>query len=214
MGVPAAVWESPGPHTPAQSEQIRLHPYFTEAILDPFPGLRTHGRLACQHHERLDGSGYPRGISAAELTRPARLLAAADVYAAKSRHRPHRPAVPVADLPELLRREVREGRLDDASVEAVLVAAGHRRHRRREWPVGLTEREVEVLGLAARGRSTAEMAALLHVSPKTIGNHLEHIYTKTGARNRATLSVFAMRHGLLADETPASMRRGNREFAP
>ena len=206
MGVPAAVWESPGPFTPAQTQQMRLHPYLTEAILEPFPGLRAHGRLACQHHERLDGSGYPRGISAAEITPSARLLAAADVYASKAQPRPHRPAIPAAELPEVLRREVGEGRLDAAAVEAVLVAAGHRRHHRREWPAGLTEREVEVLGLAARGRSTAEMAALLHVSPKTIGNHLEHIYTKTGARNRATLSIFAMRHGLLAEEAPPAGR--------
>ncbi|MCD2443571.1 LuxR C-terminal-related transcriptional regulator [Agromyces sp. SYSU K20354] len=214
LGVPAAVWESPGPHTPAQAEQMRLHPYLTEAILEPFPGLRAHGRLACQHHERLDGSGYPRGISGAEITPPARLLAAADMYASKSRYRPHRPATPATELPAVLRREVREGRLDAAAVEAVLVAAGHRRHLRREWPAGLTEREVEVLGHAARGRSNAEIAADLHVSPKTVGNHLDHIYTKTGARNRATIAVFAMRHGLLADELPPGERVGDGVFAP
>ncbi|MFE5670113.1 HD domain-containing phosphohydrolase [Agromyces sp. NPDC056523] len=214
MGVPAAVWESRRPHTPAQVEQLRLHPYYTEAILEPFPGLRLHGRVACQHHERLDGSGYPRGISSAELSRPARLLAAADLYTSASTHRPHRPAIPATELPALLRGEVREGRLDADAVEAVLVAAGHRRHRRREWPEGLTDREVEVLGLAARGRSNAEIAAHLHVSPKTIGHHIDHIYTKTGARNRATVAVFAMRHRLLGDETSSVERREDGAFTP
>lgn len=214
LGIPAAVWESPVPHTPAQNEQIRLHPYLTEAILEPFPGLRTHGRLACQHHERLDGSGYPRGIAGDEITRPARLLAAADLYAARSQRRPNRPATPATELPAVLRGEVCEGRLDAAAVEAVLVAAGHRRHRRRDWPAGLTEREVEVLGLAARGRSNAEVAAELHISPKTVGNHIDHIYTKTGARNRATVAVFAMRHGLLAEVPPPGGGVGDGAFAP
>ena len=47
--------------------------------------------IAARHHERLDGSGYPRGLTAASLTPPDRLLAAADVYHAMTEPRPHRP---------------------------------------------------------------------------------------------------------------------------
>lgn len=103
-----------------------------------------------------------------------------------------------------MREEVREGRLDATAVEAVLVAAGHRRRRRRSWPSGLTDREVEVLQLAARGRSTAEMADELKVAPKTVAHHLEHIYVKTGARNRAMLAVFTMRHALFSTDAVAA----------
>jgi DNA-binding CsgD family transcriptional regulator len=90
--------------------------------------------------------------------------------------------------------------MDSAAVEAVLHAAGHRRVR-REGPSGLTAREVEVLRLAARGRSNKQIAAQLVITVKTVGNHIEHIYAKIGASNRAAASLFAMQHGLLPDET-------------
>ncbi len=57
-----------------------------------------------------------------------------------------------------------------------------------------------MLRLAARGYSNKEIAAQLVISPKTAGNHIEHIYTKIGASNRAEASLFAMRSGLLPDE--------------
>jgi DNA-binding CsgD family transcriptional regulator len=99
-----------------------------------------------------------------------------------------------------LRAEVTAGRLDSEAVEAVLAAAGHRAIRRREGPAGLTAREVDVLRLLARGLSSTEIAARLVISPKTVRNHIEHIYTKIGASSRATASLFAMRHGLLSDD--------------
>jgi DNA-binding NarL/FixJ family response regulator len=84
-------------------------------------------------------------------------------------------------------------------VNAVLRAAGHRVRRRREWPAGLTPREVEVLRLVARGLSNKEIAELLVISRKTAGSHVEHIYTKIGASNRAQASLFAMKHGLMLE---------------
>ena len=114
--------------------------------------------------------------------------------------RPHREAVPAAGAASELRADVRAGRLDSDAVEAVLAAAGHRVLRRREGPAGLTAREVEVLRLVARGLSNKEIARRLVISPKTAGNHIEHIYTKIGASNRAGASLFAMQHGLLPEE--------------
>jgi DNA-binding CsgD family transcriptional regulator len=98
-----------------------------------------------------------------------------------------------------MRAEVRSGRLDGGAVEAVLSAAGHR-VRRAEGVAGLTAREVEVLRLAARGLSTRQIAQRLVMSPKTAGNHIEHIYTKIGAGSRAAASLFAVQHGLLPEE--------------
>ena len=90
--------------------------------------------------------------------------------------------------------------MDAAVVDAVLVAAGQRVGRRREGPAGLTSREVEVLQLLARGYPNKEIARRLVISAKTVGNHVEHIYTKIGATNRAAASLFAMEHGLLPEE--------------
>ncbi|MFL6054796.1 MAG: helix-turn-helix transcriptional regulator [Actinoallomurus sp.] len=67
------------------------------------------------------------------------------------------------------------------------------------YPAGLTEREAEVLGLLARGLSDKEIAALLHLSPRTVGRHVEKAYRKVGVHRRAEAAVFAMRHGLLKD---------------
>ena len=67
----------------------------------------------------------------------------------------------------------------------MLGAIGHRVPRRREGPAGLTAREVEVLRLVAQGLSNKEIGARLVISPKTAGNHVEHIYAKIGASSRA-----------------------------
>jgi DNA-binding NarL/FixJ family response regulator len=98
------------------------------------------------------------------------------------------------------REEARAGRLDHDVVEAVLSAAGHRTRQRRDGPGGLTVREVEVLRLLARGLSTKAIAERLLMSPKTAGNHIEHIYGKIDAKNRVAASLFAVQHGLLPEE--------------
>ena len=59
---------------------MRLHPYLTERMLASTPVLAALADLAVQHHERLDGSGYPRGLKGAAITTGGRILAAADMY--------------------------------------------------------------------------------------------------------------------------------------
>ena len=71
--------------------------------------------------------------------------------------------------------------------------------RRKEWPSGLTAREVDVLRLLARGMTTSEIAEALVISPKTADHHIEHIYAKTGVNNRARSSLYAVQHGLMDD---------------
>ena len=114
--------------------------------------------------------------------------------------RPYRPARSAAEAATELRAEVQAGRLDADAVEAVLGAAGHRVLRRREGPAGLTPREVEVLRLVARGFSNKQIAERLVISPKTVGNHVEHIYLKLDVSNRAAAGLFATQHGLLPEE--------------
>ncbi len=199
LGVSNAIWDKPGPLGAGEWERVRLHPYFSERMLQQSDALSPLGDLAVQLRERLDGGGYPRGLTAAALTMPARLLAAADVYQAMVEPRPHRPARSPDSAAAELRREVLAGRLDAAAVDAVLTAAGHRVPRRREGPAGLTAREIEVLRLLARGLSNKQIAHVLVIAPKTAGNHVEHIYTKIGATNRAGASLFAVQHGLVPE---------------
>ena len=200
LGISNAIWDKPGPLGPGEWERVRLEPYLTERMLSQSDSLAPLAAIAVQHRERGDGSGYPRRLSGAAISAPARILAVADAYQAMREPRPYRPPhSPLAAAGEL-RAAVRAGRLDGDAVEAVLGAAGHRVPRRREGPEGLTAREIEVLRLVARGLSNREIGERLVISPKTAGNHVEHIYAKIGASTRATASLFALRHGLLPEE--------------
>ena len=200
LGVSNAIWDKPGPLGAGEWERVRIHPYLTERMLHQSEALAPLAAIAVAHRERLDGSGYPRGLAGSAISRPARILGAADAYQAMREPRPYRPAFTPEDAARELRADVKAGRLDADAVEAVLGAAGHRVARRRGGPAGLTAREVEVLRLLARGLSNKEIAARLVISPKTVGNHVEHIYAKIDASTRATASLFAMQHGLLPED--------------
>jgi HD-GYP domain-containing protein (c-di-GMP phosphodiesterase class II) len=199
LGVSNAIWDKAGPLTAGEWERVRLAPHLTERMLCQSGSLAVLGRVASEHRERLDGSGYPRGLAGSAISRSGRVLAAADAYQAMREPRPYREARTAEDAAAELRAEVRAGRLDASATDAVLRAAGHRVGRRRDGPAGLTAREVEVLRLVARGMSNKEIAAQLVITPKTAGNHVEHIYTKIGTSNRATASLYAMQHGLLPE---------------
>jgi HD-GYP domain-containing protein (c-di-GMP phosphodiesterase class II)/DNA-binding CsgD family transcriptional regulator len=197
LGVSNAIWDKRGPLTAAEVERVRMHPYLTDRMLASSEVLAPLGAIAVQHHERLDGSGYPRGLSGNALTSTGRIIAAADAYHAMTEPRPHREARAAEAAAAELRSGVRQALFDGDAVDAVLRAAGHPVKRRREWPGGLTKREVEVLRLLVRGLSNQEIAEQLVISRKTAGSHVEHIYTKLGVSNRAQASLFAVKHGLM-----------------
>jgi DNA-binding CsgD family transcriptional regulator len=148
------------------------------------------------HHERQDGSGYYRQATAAMIPNGARVLAAADAYQAMTQERPHRPALTPNAAAEQLSSEAAQGRLDAEAVRAILEVAGHPPVR-LTWPAGLSDREVQVLRLVARGHSNREIARLLWISPKTAGHHVQHIYAKIGVSTRAAAAMFAMEHDLV-----------------
>ena len=111
--------------------------------------------------------------------------------------RPTKPIGPFYSAEQARALEAEKG-LDADAVACVLAAAGRRAAPAPvALPAGLTEREVEVLRLIARGRSNRDVAAELVISPKTVWRHVENLYRKIGARSRAAAAVFAMEHGLL-----------------
>ena len=112
--------------------------------------------------------------------------------------RPYRPALDAEAAEAELIREADEGRLDREAVDAVLGAAGHRVTRRpRELAAGLTDRELEVLLVLARGASNQEIAETLGISPKTVGHHVQHVYQKAGDNSRAAATLWAFQHDLV-----------------
>ncbi|BBZ37849.1 HD domain-containing phosphohydrolase [Mycobacterium conspicuum] len=196
IGVSNRVWEKPGELTHAERERVNLHPYLTGRILARVGGLKAVREVAVNHHERLDGSGYPNGLRGEDLSLRDRVLAAAESYCAAMEPRPYRDALDEAAAAKKLRSEAAGGRLDGGAVEAVLEAAGHRPSRTAARPAGLTRREAEVLLHVAQGLSNRQIASALWISEKTVRNHVEHIYAKIGVSNRIGASLYATRHGL------------------
>lgn len=201
--IPATILDKPGPLSAAESERMRMHTYYTERMLARPPGLARIGAIASLAQERCDGSGYHRGLSGPAIPVTGRLLAVACAYRTMTEPRSGRPAITARQAASALHAEVRAGRLDADAVEAVLVAAGQPRGRRHApGPAGLTPREIEVLQLIARGASTRRVAQRLQITPKTAETHIERIYAKTGASTRSTVTLFAMRNGLLDSFEP------------
>lgn len=196
IGVTNQIWSKPDTLSAAQFERMRLHPYLTVRILNQVKGLEQIAVVAGNHHECVNGTGYPRNLPGAALGMPDRILAAAVSYQSALEPRPYREPLGADAAAGRLRERVRSGELDPAAADAVLAAAGHGGRGPRSRPDGLTPREIEVLCLVARGASNKEIAAALVISEKTARNHVERTYAKIGVSNRIGASMYALRHGL------------------
>jgi HD-GYP domain-containing protein (c-di-GMP phosphodiesterase class II) len=197
VAVDPSVWANKGPLTADEWEQVRLHPYQTERILDQSAFLAGIAAVACCHHECLNGSGYHRRLGASALPPAARLLSTVDGFVAMTEPRAHRARLEPEEAAKNLIAEADEGRHDPEMVAAVLEAVGLPPPPIRR-PAGLTDREAEVIGLIARGLQTKQVARTLDVSAKTVDNQLQSAYRKIGVSTRAAATLFAMEHGLVS----------------
>jgi HD-GYP domain-containing protein (c-di-GMP phosphodiesterase class II)/DNA-binding CsgD family transcriptional regulator len=190
--------------TAAEWERLRLHPYQAERILSHVPPLELLGPLVAAHHERPDGHGYYRGLAGAQIPLGARVIAVADPFDELSRGTPGHPALDPDAALQRMRGEAGSSLCPD-SFQALaqelrgdgLASPGGRRSPPREWPAGLTDREVEILRLLATGLSRRQVADRLVLSEHTVRHHLEHIYDKVGVGTRVAATLFAVEHDLL-----------------
>jgi PAS domain S-box-containing protein/putative nucleotidyltransferase with HDIG domain len=95
MYVPSSILSKPGKLTEAEFNIIKMHAQGSCDILSSIDFPWPIATIVAQHHERMDGSGYPKGLTAAEILPEAKILAVADVVEAMSSHRPYRPALGV-----------------------------------------------------------------------------------------------------------------------
>jgi HD-GYP domain-containing protein (c-di-GMP phosphodiesterase class II) len=199
LAVPVATWIRKGSMSAKEEDTANLHPYYGERALSALgtDGART-AALVSRHHECLDRSGYPRKVDGTDLSPAARLLAAAEVFETAREDRPQRPALNDEGAATLVRSWVRDGRLCPDGADAVLSVAGQPSRRNITPPLaGMTQREIEVLRLIARGKTIKEAADELGISPKTADNHVQSIYSKIGVTTRAGAALFAVENGLL-----------------
>lgn len=198
VAVPSYILGRPvGELSEAERDQLRLHPYHGERILRRVPAFAPLAGIVGNHHERTDGSGYYRGLRGEHVEIGARIVAVADRLDQLTHDAPGTPAISLTDALDAI-----AGEALDAEVVRVLRAAlegeAAPAPTAREWPAGLTDREIEVLRLAASGLPRREIARRLRITENTTRHHLEHIYNKTGATNRVSATLFAMEHALLA----------------
>jgi HD-GYP domain-containing protein (c-di-GMP phosphodiesterase class II) len=180
-------------------ESARLHPYYSERILDRIGAMSPYVPLVGNHHEHMDGSGYFRGLQGDSIPLGARIICVANRLDELMHEAPDRPAMQPREALHALNAES-GGRYDPAilqvlrgSFEDVAAPAPPR----QSWPAGLTDREVEVLQIAAKGLTRKQIGETLSISESTVRHHLEHIYDKTGTSTRVGATLFAMENDLL-----------------
>jgi HD-GYP domain-containing protein (c-di-GMP phosphodiesterase class II) len=176
-------------------EQYRLHPYHGERILRLIPVLEPMAEIVGNHQERFDGTGYYRGLRGSNINLGSRIIAVADRLDELTHEAPERPALsPEAAIKEL----AHDPGLDPEIVRALANTLNATPERLvHQWPAGLTDREVDVLRLAAKGLTRAQVAFELQITESTVRHHLEHIYGKTGTTTRVGATLFAIENGLI-----------------
>jgi HD-GYP domain-containing protein (c-di-GMP phosphodiesterase class II) len=95
LSVSNAILDKPGKLTDDEWGVVKQHPYYTYEVLHRIPGFGELSEIAASHHEKLDGSGYFRGLPPERLSLPARILVVADIYDALAAKRPYRDALPL-----------------------------------------------------------------------------------------------------------------------
>jgi HD-GYP domain-containing protein (c-di-GMP phosphodiesterase class II)/DNA-binding CsgD family transcriptional regulator len=195
IAVPAFLVERGSVWSETDFERFRLHTYYTERILARSDVLKPIGNVAASHHEHVDGGGYHRGLSAAQMSMPARLVATASAFMEASESEPGQDPEAIVALLQS------RGTLDGdcvAALRAEIAGSATFTPPRRSWPADLTDREVEVLRLVASGCSLKEAAGRLVISDHTARHHLESVYSKAGVSSRAGVTLFAVENGLIA----------------
>jgi HD-GYP domain-containing protein (c-di-GMP phosphodiesterase class II)/DNA-binding CsgD family transcriptional regulator len=192
IAVPYHVLQEAGDdtRTAGPAEPIRLHPYYAQRILSRVRPLADLAADVSAHHERLDGSGYPLGLAAANISIGARLLAAADAWAERAAH----------GSPDLTGDDGLDPGCMAALRSCTRAGTGQRRERSQGDPArpALSSRELEVLRLLADGASNPDISRTLYISRRTAEHHVEHILTKLTVTSRTAAVAYALTHELLS----------------
>ena len=106
LGVSNQILDKPGKLDPLEWATVQRHALHTEQILGRISAFGVLARVAGAHHEKLDGTGYPRGLDARHIRLETRIITAADIFDALTADRPYRPAMPIAQALQIMRDSV------------------------------------------------------------------------------------------------------------
>jgi len=199
--LPNRLWETDGKLSVDQWEKVRLVPYWSARAAKQIDGLRQVADLASYAYERLDGSGYFRGVDGSTLTTPQRVLATSVAFEALLATRPWRPAHTFDEAVGLIEREAAAGKFDAEIVAAVIATSQGQTVRPRATSPGtaslLSPREIDVLRQISAGLSNKEAARALALSPSTVRTHVESIFRKLDCSTRAAATLKALTAGMI-----------------
>lgn len=123
LSVSNSILDKPGKLTESEWAAVRKHPHYSYEILKRIPNFGDLSEIAASHHEKLDGSGYFRGMTAERLSLPARILVVADIYDALAAKRPYRDALPPDTVFGIMGKDAPHA-LDPDCFDALKHAAG------------------------------------------------------------------------------------------
>lgn len=124
LGVSNCILDKAGKLDEKEWEAVRMHASLTESILSRIDAFKELARIAGAHHERLDGTGYPRGLLAKDIAKETRIITTADIFDAITAERPYRGAIPVAQTLKMMQKTVGTA-LDPECFEALTSAMSH-----------------------------------------------------------------------------------------
>ena len=198
VAMPVDILVKGGQRSDSEWETYRLHPYYTQRILERVNAFQDLAQAAASHHEWFNGQGYHRQLSGEQIPLHGRVLAVANAYA-----RLVQQVDQEDDAGPLRQMRARVGAQFDPLCYEALVASATVEEKLGTLPcrprrVGdLTEREVEVLCLLAQGCNTPQIAHRLNISKKTVEHHISHIYGKIGVSCRTAAAVYAVQQGIV-----------------
>ncbi len=117
--VPKEILDKPSKLNSEEREIIKLHPFFTNNVLSDISSFNEVREIASNHHERLDGTGYPRRLKQKDISIYTRILTIADIMASYLENRPYREALSFDDTIDLLVKEGKEGKIDGEIVDRI-----------------------------------------------------------------------------------------------
>lgn len=192
------LWNTAGALPYGAAERVHLVPYWTQQALRPISELAVPGAIAAHAYERLNGSGYFRGVKGDALCAEHRLFATSVAWVALRESRPWRSAYGESEAARLLKLDVGKGLFDSDVCDAVIAAARGERRVHQPKPSILTARECRILLEISRGASNKQVARLLDISPSTVRTHVESIFRKLECSTRAAATLKALTLGLIA----------------
>lgn len=203
------IWEAPGQPGEGAAEALRLVPYWTARAVRRIGSLSAEAEIASFVDERLDGSGFFRGVRGDAISPEGQVLAAATQWMWLQTSRPGQPALDPTEASAHMQSEVARGRFAPHIVAALTDPMQAQTEARRKGPPAadipaaqaasplvLSSREIEVLSRISHGESNKEAARALGISPSTVRAHLENVFRKLGCTTRAAATLKAMHQGL------------------